>query len=165
MGSKFWLIPLIILGLCHNSCAQDKPKKLAVVTAYEASYTGTNGIIHAQYTKKQHQFEAGLNYNFSDGFSNNPVLGIGMAYGLEILTNDKWSVTAGINYRRQKPLAIVNIQILTYTQGLVYNLNPKLAVTSRLGYGVAVERAASAGNFSQNNNVTGSFALGCVIYL
>jgi len=62
-------------------------------------------------------------------------------------------------------LAIVNIQILTYTQGLVYNLNPKLAVTSRLGYGVAVERAASAGNFSQNNNVTGSFALGCVIYL
>ena len=109
MESKFWLIPLIIIGLRHNSCAQDKPKKWAVVTAYEASYTGTNGIIHAQYTKKQHQFEAGLNYNFSDGFSNNPVFGIGMAYGLEILTNDKWSVTAGINYRRQKPLAIVKL--------------------------------------------------------
>jgi hypothetical protein len=165
MGSKLWLIAYLMVGLYHGTCAQEKPKKWAVLTAYEANYTGTNGIIHAQYTKNNNQLEAGLNYNFSDGFSTSPVLGIGLAYGFEILRNDKFSITSGINYRRQKPLAIVNIQILTYTQGLVYKLSPKIAVTSRLGYGVAAERAASAGNFSQNNNLTGSFTLGCVFHL
>ncbi|HBN02687.1 MAG TPA: hypothetical protein DD396_01440 [Bacteroidetes bacterium] len=165
MGCNFLILSIFILGLRWSSCAQDIPQQWAILTSYEANYTGTNAIIHGLYIKNHHQLEAGLNYNFSDGFSNNPVIGIGLAYGFEILTNDKWSITSGINYRRQKPLAIVNIQILTYTQGLAYKLNPKLAITSRLGYGVAVERAASAGNFSQNNNITGSFTLGCVFFL
>ena len=165
MDSKNIGISFIFAILCVASYGQDKINSWSVLTAYEANYTGTNGIVHVQYTRSIHQFEAGLNYNISDGFSDNQVLGIGLAYGFKIVNSEKWNVTSGINYRRQKPLAIVNIQILTYSQELAYKLNPKIALTSRLGYGVAAERAASAGNFSQNNNLTGSFTLGCVFQL
>ena len=95
-------------------------------------------------------------WNFPINLTFNPLISA-IAAG-----NTAIAATTTLNYSIQK---VYPHDTTAYTQGLVYNLNPKLAVTSRLGYGVAVERAASAGNFSQNNNVTGSFALGCVIYL
>jgi long-subunit fatty acid transport protein len=161
---NIFLIGLFIVTY-NVSVAQESTKKWAMMGAYEVNYTGRNAILHAQYHINNHELEAGVNYNFSDGFSNNPVVGVGLSYSYVVLHNEHWSLAAGLHYRRQKPLAIVNIQTITYTNGLTYHWKPKIAFTARLGYGVVAERAASAGNFSQNNNLTGSFTLGCVYRL
>ena len=56
-------------------------------TKNEINYFGKNGFLHGRFVKKNHVMEAGINYNFSDGFSDNPVLGVGVYYGYQISTS------------------------------------------------------------------------------
>lgn len=145
---------------------QDYHTKWSLLSGYEVNYMGNNAIVHAQYTTStKHILEAGINYNFSDGFAENPVIGLGFAYGYKVLQNKRWNAVVGVDYRRQKPLAIVNVQTLLYTTSLSYQVYEKWSVYSRVGYGMAAERARSAGAFSQSNNITGSLSLGCVFQL
>jgi hypothetical protein len=162
---KSILIAIACIVSYTNVQGQNNQQKWALLAAYEANYTGQNSILHALYSKQKHQLEAGINYNFSDGFAANPVIGLGFGYGYTILQDSHWTLRSGVGYRRQKPLTIVNIQILTYTQTMEYRLSKRLSAASKLSYGVAAERAASAGSFVQQNNITGSFTLGCVIHL
>jgi hypothetical protein len=158
-------IMVIVFWNCSTVAAQAEPDKWAIVAGYETNYMGNNGIIHGRYTIKNHVLELGVNYNFSDGFSANPVIGIGAAYGYQLANTERWNVTTGIDYRRQKPLKIVNIQTIMYTNSVAYKIKPKLWAVTRLGYGLAAERAASAGSFSQNNSLAGNLTIGCVVGL
>ena len=48
MGCNFLILSIFILGLRWSSCAQDIPQQWAILTSYEANYTGTNAIIHGR---------------------------------------------------------------------------------------------------------------------
>lgn len=162
IGSVF----LVLLIYSSVFSQNKKPQKWSVLSGYEVTYTGNNAVLHAVYAPNaKHTLEAGFNYNFSDGFSANPVVGLGLSYGYTIINESKWKAAVGIDYRRQKPLAIVNIQSLMYTTRAQYNITDRWSVYSRLGYGLAAERARSAGSFSKSNNISGSFSLGCVFQL
>jgi hypothetical protein len=145
--------------------AQNKDLVSQLLTGYEINYFGKNVFVHGRFVKKNHVMEAGINYNFSDGFSDNPVLGVGVYYGYQISTSKKWSTALGIDYRRQKPLKIVNIQNWCYSTSVEYSHNKNWSLLSRIGYGVAIERSASAGSFDQFNNLTGSLSISCVYHL
>lgn len=145
--------------------AQDKHINRQLITGYEVNYFGKNGFVHGRFLKNNHILETGINYNFSDGFSDDPVIGIGIYYGYQIITSKKWQTALGAEYRRQKPLKIVNIQTWCYTTSVQYNYNSHWSLLSRVGYGVATERSASAGSFDQFNNLTGSVSLSCVYQL
>ena len=145
--------------------AQNEEVVSQLSTGYEINYFGINGFMHGRFIKKNHVMEAGINYNFSDGFSDNPVLGVGIYYGYQISTLKKWSTAIGLDYRRQKPLKIVNIQTWCYTTSVEYSHNKNWSLLSRIGYGVATERSASDGSFNQFNNLTGSLFLSCVYHL
>jgi len=160
-------IVVLVLGVIGTANAQNEEvSKWSLLTAYEVCYSGNNALLHAVYKPgKKQTIEAGVNYNFSDGFVANPVVGIGISYGYSLLKNAHWEATIGVDYRRQKPLAIVNIQTIAYTNKVAYTIDHNWSVFTRLGYGVAVERARSAGPFTQGNNSTGSFSLGCVFQI
>lgn len=162
----FGLILVVISTFIYanNFVPMKKPQKSkwSLQMGFETNYTGNNGFLHAGYSIKKHKLEAGVNYNFSDGFAANPVLGIDLSYSYKVVESYRWSASIGLDYRRQKPLKIVNIQLLNYTTGVTYKWMPKLYLTSKLGYGLAAERAASAGSFAQSNNISGSFQFGCV---
>ncbi len=159
---------LCALLLCANAliAQENAEKRWGILSGHEVNYTGNNAVLHALYeVNRRHTIEAGLNYNFSDGFAANPVIGLGVSYGYTIAARDKWNAAVGIDYRRQKPLSIVNIQTITYATKAKYNITDKWSAYSRVGYGVALERARSSGNFTQSNNISGSFSLGCVFHL
>jgi len=158
----FRFILFFILGvLSYPICAQNGKPSFSILGGYEINYFGKNGLIHPRFEHKNNILEFGTNYNFSDGFSNNPVLGIGIYYGYKLAEKNKWSAELGIEYRRQKPLRIVNIQTICYTSSMVYSINENWRAISRIGYGVATERSASAGSFDQFNNITGSVSILC----
>ena len=115
--------------------------------------------------QKGHVFDLGLLYNLSDGFTNRPVPGVRLFYGYQILKSERWDVVTGLSYVREKPLKIVNIQMLNYATSTSLKLNEKLSFRTQIGYGVALERAASAGAFSQSNNISGALSLGCAYKL
>ena len=158
---------LLLLAAVGTARAQEKMRsKWSLLTAYEVNYTGNNAVLHAVYKPhKKQTIEVGLNYNFSDGFAANPVVGMGISYGYSVLQTANWEATIGADYRRQKPLAIVNIQTITYTTKVAYTINQRWSAFTRIGYGLAAERARSAGPFTQSNNITGSLSLGCVFHL
>lgn len=166
MYSRLFGIVLVFAAV-GTVCAQDKvPAKWSLLTAYEVNYTGNNAVLHAVYKPhKKQTIEVGLNYNFSDGFAANPVVGLGISYSYSVLQTANWEATIGVDYRRQKPIAIVNIQTITYTTQIAYTINKRWSAFSRIGYGLAAERARSAGPFTQSNNITGSLSLGCVFHL
>jgi hypothetical protein len=137
----------------------------SLMMGFESNYTGNNALLHGSYLFQRSEIDAGLNYNLSDGFSANPVLGFGLGYQYKVVYNRKWSASIGLDYRRQKPLKIVNIQLLNYTTGVTYKFGEHFNIKSKLGYGLAAERAASAGSFAQSNTISGSFYLGCVYRL
>jgi long-subunit fatty acid transport protein len=140
--------------------------KWSLYPALEVNYTGYNSLINLAYTvKEKHVLEAGASYNMSDGFTANPTIGINISYRYKILASDRWSAAMGIDYRRQKPLDIVNIQMLCYTLNMTYRATKSISIHTRLGYGVAAERARSAGSFTQSNNITGLFQIGCGYHL
>jgi len=163
---RCFLLSVFLCVFGNSQAQQSTANKWSLLAAFEVNYTGNNSVLHALYSPvDRHSIEAGLNYNFSDGFSANPVLGFGVSYGYSIVKGKNWQAAIGMDYRRQKPLSIVNIQVLTYTTKASYQITDRLSAYSRLGYGLAVERARSAGAFSQSNNITGSFSLGCVFGL
>lgn len=152
----------ILCFLALQSKAEEVKKNWSISLGYEANYTGNNFGIHSNHVVyDKHHLGYGLNYNASDGFSFNPVLGLGLSYGYNVVQSEKWTALVGLEYRRQKPLKIVNIQLINYTTSLQYNVNRRLMLESKVGFGVAAERAASAGSFAQTNNVSGLFYLGC----
>lgn len=160
MNKSLW-ISLVLLIMGTAAFCQNTPE-YSFWSGYEANYSGNNVFIHTRIiTGENHVLEGGLNYNLSDGFSLNPVIGVGISYSYKILSRAKWASTIGVEYRRQKPLKIVNVQTLCYTSGLQYRINDKLKVQTKIGYGLAAERNASAGNFSQFNNISGLFSFGC----
>lgn len=160
-----WLVVLCSMAKL-SYCQDKKDSKWSLLSGYEATYTGNNVILHAACLfANSHELEAGLNYNFSDGFAANPVLGLGISYGYGILNTRNWKATVGADYRRQKPLDIVNIQTIMYTTKVQYNWQPRWGIYTRLGYGAAVERARSSGSFTQQNSISGSFSAGCVYRL
>lgn len=142
--------------------AQNEDLTYQLMTGYEINYFGKNGFVHGRLIKNNQIIETGINYNFSDGFSDNPVLGIGAYYGYQIMSTEKWKTALGAEYRRQKPLKIVNIQTWCYSTSITYKYNEQWSLLSRIGYGVATERSASAGSFDQFNNLTGSLSISCV---
>lgn len=142
--------------------AQNEELTYQLMTGYEINYFGKNGFINGRIIKNNHIIETGINYNFSDGFSDNPVLGIAAYYGYQIMSIKKWKTVLGADYRRQKPLKIVNIQTWCYSTSIIYEYNEQWSLLSRIGYGVAIERSASAGSFDQFNNLTGSILISCV---
>ncbi|MFT4598048.1 MAG: hypothetical protein ACJAR8_001568 [Bacteroidia bacterium] len=142
--------------------AQSESSSWKLQAGYEVNYTGQNAVLHAEYALSKHRIGGGINYNFSDGFASNPVVGVGLSYGYVVLQNKKWQASLGIDYRRQKPLEIVNIQSLVLANSIEYKFTEHIGALSRIGYGVALERAASAGSFVQLNNISGLFLLGCV---
>lgn len=158
---------ILLLGMLFTPqiFAQKDSLSTQIMAAYEVNYFGKNSLIHGRFVLKNHVLETGLNYNFSDGFSTNPVLGVGLYYGYQVISSDKWKAELGAEYRRQKPLTIVNIQTWCYTSTIQYIITNKVSTLTRLGYGVATERSASAGSFDQFNNITGSLSLGCVYHL
>ncbi len=157
---------LLLLNSTVASGQKKMPSKWSLLTAYEVNYTGNNAVLHTVYKPHiKHTVEFGVNYNFSDGFAKNPLIGIGVSYGFSALQTASWDATLGMDYRRQKPLDIVNIQIITYTTKVAYIIGPKWSILTRLGYGLVLERARSAGPFTQSNNITGSSSLGCVFHL
>ncbi len=164
MGVRFSIVCILCLMSLIVS-AQNKDVVSQLSTGYEINYFGKNGFLHGRFVKKNHVMEAGINYNFSDGFSDNPVLGVGVYYGYQISTSKKWSAALGLDYRRQKPLKIVNIQTWCYTTSIEYIHSKYWSLLSRIGYGVATERSASAGSFDQFNNLTGSLSISCVYHL
>lgn len=163
------LVTLLVVfcSIVNSSfCEEKKDSKWSLLSGYEATYTGNNAVLHAAYiSRDNHVLEAGLNYNFSDGFASNPVIGFGMSYGYNILNYSKWQTSIGADYRRQKPVDIVNIQTLMYTTKVQFNWHPRWSIYTRIGYGVAVERARSSGSFTQQNSVSGSFSTGCAYRL
>jgi hypothetical protein len=159
------LIIFILSIMSILSSAQDQPFQKQILAGYEINYFGKNSFVHGRFLKNNHIIETGINYNFSDGFSDDPVIGIGLYYGYQVITSKKWKTFLGAEYRRQKPLKIVNIQTLCYTTSVQYNYKPNWSLLSRIGYGVATERSASDGSFDQFNNLTGSISLSCVYHL
>jgi len=154
--STLILVIISTLGYGQNS------REWSIWTGYETNYSGNNMFLHTRViVKEKHIVEGGLNYNLSDGYSSNPVIGVGLAYGYNIISSTKWVSTIGVEYRRQKPIPIVNVQTICYTSSLQYNIDSKFSMQTKIGYGLAAERNASAGNFSQFNNITGLFSLGC----
>jgi hypothetical protein len=152
----------IALVIALAGVAQGESSSWKLQAGYEVNYTGNNAVLHAEYAISNHRIGGGLNYNFSDGFTYNPVVGVGLSYGYVVLQNEKWQASLGIDYRRQKPLKIVNIQTLVLANSIEYKFTEHIGALSRIGYGVAVERAASAGSFAQLNNISGLFLVGCV---
>jgi hypothetical protein len=152
-----FLLLITLIGI-----AQSESSEWKLQAGYEVNYTGHNAVLHAEYTLSKHRIGGGINYNFSDGFASNPVLGVGLSYGYVVLQSEKWQASLGIDYRRQKPLEIVNIQTLVLANSIEYKFTEHIGALSRIGYGVALERAASAGSFAQLNNISGLFLLGCV---
>jgi hypothetical protein len=142
--------------------AQSESSSWKLQAGYEVNYTGNNAVLHAEYALSKHRIGGGINYNFSDGFASNPVVGVGLSYGYVVLQSEKWQASLGIDYRRQKPLKIVNIQTLVLANSIEYKFTEHIGALSRIGYGVALERAASAGSFAQLNNISGLFLIGCV---
>ena len=142
--------------------AQSKSSSWKLQAGYEVNYTGHNAVLHAEYALNKHRIGGGVSYNFSDGFATNPLVGVGLSYGYVVLLSEKWQASLGIDYRRQKPLEIVNIQTLVLANSIEYKFTEHIGALSRIGYGVALERAASAGSFAQLNNISGLFLLGCV---
>ena len=157
--NRILLLTFVLLGIQTLGIAQSK---WSVLGAYETNYMGNNMIVHLNYTQDKHQIQVGPNYNLSDGFSNNPVVGIGISYFYKVLSSDKWEASIGVDYRRQKPIKIVNIQTILFANSVSYKVLPKLFLNTRLGYGVAAERAASQGSFTQSNNISGALSIGCV---
>ena len=152
-----FLLLITLIGI-----AQSESSEWKLQAGYEVNYTGHNAVLHAEYALSKHRIGGGINYNFSDGFASNPVVGVGLSYGYVVLQNKKWQASLGIDYRRQKPLEIVNIQTLVLANSIEYKFTEHIGALSRIGYGVALERAASAGSFAQLNNISGLFLLGCV---
>lgn len=152
----------ITLLIALAGIAQSESSSWKLQAGYEVNYTGHNTVLHAEYAINNHRIGGGVNYNFSDGFASNPVVGVGLSYGYVVLQNEKWQASLGIDYRRQKPLEIVNIQTLVLANSLEYKFTEHIGALSRIGYGVAIERAASAGSFAQLNNISGLFLIGCV---
>lgn len=166
MRFRLFVILAFVLVYASSFAQYASPKKWSILTGYEVNYTGNNAVVHGVYLPAaRHTIEVGLSYNFSDGFATRHVIGLGVSYGYTIAEQGKWIAAIGVDYRRQKPLAIVNIQTITYTTRAQYQLNEKWSAYSRLGYGVAAERARSAGSFTQSNNITGSLSIGCVYQL
>lgn len=163
--SRLFLI-IIILGAALFSCAQETVSGWSIISGYEANYFGNNVNLQTRYTiKNKHLLDAGLAYNISDGFANNPVLGLDLDYAYKVVNENKLSSSLGISYRRQKPLEIVNIQLINLTHAIQYKFTKNFSVLSTMGYGVAVERSASSRQFSQFNSLSGSFSLRCVYQL
>ena len=156
-------IGFFVAVLCSISSYAQSPKAdWSALVGYGLSYSGTN--VHAEARRvgqKGHVFDLGLLYNLSDGFTNRPVPGVRLFYGYQILKSERWDVVTGLSYVREKPLKIVNIQMLNYATSTSLKLNEKLSFRTQIGYGVALERAASAGAFSQSNNISGALSLGC----
>lgn len=162
---RLFICTYILLVVLTHSYAQGVTK-WSIHPAFEVNYSGYNSLINIAYTaKEKHVLEAGASYNMSDGFTANPTIGLNISYRYKILASDSWSAAMGIDYRRQKPLAIVNIQTLCYTTNVVYKATKSISIHTRLGYGVAAERARSAGSFTQSNNITGLFQIGCGYHL
>ncbi|MGB1039005.1 MAG: hypothetical protein ACPGYY_10195 [Bacteroidia bacterium] len=161
MASRFFCISILCF-LIYQTKAQDVKSTWSISSGYETNYTGNNFSIHSNHILfDKHHLGYGVNYNTSDGFSFNPVLGLGLSYGYKVVESSNWSVLLGLEYRRQKPLKIVNIQLINYTTTVKYSLSEKWQLESKVGYGVAAERAASAGSFAQSNNISGMFYFGC----
>ena len=158
--------PTVVVGFllieCMAFAQQTKEHQWNVISGFEVNYTGNNTFLRIQHIgKKNHLLEAGVSYNVSDGFADRTVLGIDLGYGYRLLTKEKWSLFTGVDYRLQRPIKILNIQTLTYTNTLNYFLLPQVMASVRLGYGVATARARSAGVFTQTNSPTGSLMLSC----
>jgi hypothetical protein len=156
----FTLCFTLVITLAGIAQSESSSWKLQV--GYEVNYTGHNAVLHAEYALSKHRIGGGINYNFSDGFASNPVVGVGLSYGYVVLQNEKWQASLGVDYRRQKPLEIVNIQTLVLANSIEYKFTEHIGALSRIGYGAALERAASAGSFAQLNNISGLFLIGCV---
>lgn len=154
---------LAYLGLYTTAIAQNsEKKKWSVMAGYEVNFMGNNALIHLQHFRKEvHLLEGGVSYNLSDGFADRPVLGLDIGYGYRLLSKDKWSMYTGVDYRLQRPISILNIQTITYTQSIQYRPIARVQATARVGYGVATARARSAGTFTQTNSPTGSLLLSC----
>ncbi len=152
----------ITLLIAQAGIAQSDSTSWKLHAGYEMNYTGNNTVLQAEYAINNHRIGGGVNYNFSDGFTFNPVVGFGLSYGYVVLQSEKWQASLGIDYRRQKPLKIVNVQTLVLANSIEYKFTEHIGALSRIGYGVAVERAASAGSFAQLNNISGLFLVGCV---
>lgn len=151
-----------ILHIVYLATAQKDTNSWHLQAGYEVNYTGHNTILHVEYALNNHLLGGGINYNLSDGFASNPVLGIGLSCGYIVVQNKKWQSSISVDYRRQKPLKIVNIQTVVLAQSVKYQINNHLGALSRIGYGFAAERTASAGSFAQFNNVSGLFTVACV---
>jgi hypothetical protein len=166
MGYKRLSIFICLLLLVMTFSYAQGMRKWSIHPAFEVNYTGYNSFVNLAYTAKEnHVLEAGVSYNMSDGFTTNPTLGLNISYRYKILNSDRWSAAIGADYRRQKPLAIVNIQTLCYTTNMTFRATKSISIHTRLGYGVAAERARSAGSFSQSNNITGLCQIGCGYHL
>ena len=167
MIMKCKIVVFFVAALCSISSNAQAPKAdWSALVGCGISYTGYN--VHAEARRvgqKGHVLDFGLLYNLSDGYTNRPVPGVRLFYGYQILKSERWDVVTGLSYVREKPLKIVNIQMLNYATSTSFNLNEKLTLRTQIGYGVALERAASAGAFSQSNNISGTLSLGCVYQL
>ena len=148
---------LVILGV--HVKAQDK--SFGLRAALETNYTGINTSLNGVYKFNHHSLELGFSYNFSDGFSNNPVIGQNLSYHFTLAERNKMSSTIGLEYRRQKLIKIVNVQLIMISMGLEYQFTDHILAHSKLGYGIASERALSSQSFSQSNILTGFIQLGC----
>lgn len=157
------LFIVTFLGISVSEVFSQKVQNSWIPTAgYEANYSGNNIFLRGLYiTSTKHNLMVGLSYNYSDGFSNNPVVGIDLGYGYTVVENDNWQSTIGVDYRRQKPISNINVQTICLSQTLSFHIAENWIAQSKIGYGIAVERNASAGQFSQFNNLTGLFSLGC----
>ena len=166
MSFRVLLSTIILITYFASNGQLANESKWSTLAAYEVNYMGVNGIMHGVYSpNNKHDIEAGLSYNFSDGFSFNPVFGVGVSYNYNFINAEKWKSSVGADYRRQKPLSITNIQVLSYTTRAVYKVTSRYDAFIRLGYGVAMERSRSRGAFVQSNNITGSLSIGCVFRL
>ena len=150
---------LMLLIMCLNLSAQDK--SLGLRGAIETNYTGINTALTGVYQFNNHAIELGVNYNLSDGFSNSPVIGQSVSYHYKVAERNNLSSSIGLEYRRQKPIKIVNIQLVMISMGMEYRFTDHILAHSKLGYGLASERALSAQSFSQSNILTGFIQLGC----
>ncbi|NNJ54590.1 MAG: hypothetical protein HKP14_00580 [Bacteroidia bacterium] len=139
--------------------AQDK--SFGLRTGLETNYTGINALLNGVYEINNHTLELGINYNLVDGFSNSPVIGQNFSYSYTLAKRNKLSTFIGFEYRRQKPIKIVNVQLIMYSMGMEYKFTEHITAHSKVGYGVAAERALSSQSFSQSNILTGYFQLGC----
>jgi len=154
------ILSLMLLLFCKQSFAQ-KHLDISVGTSLETNYTGYNISLNSTFVYSKNSIGLGVNYNLSDGFINNPVIGFEFDYKYKIVDNKKWSSWVGGDYFHQKPINNLNIDALFYTFTQKLNLLNNFFLVNHLGYGVAIESTKLSGRKVTSNSITGLFNVGC----